>query len=105
MHHLEALAYAVPFEPCFEPYVVVDKTVTPVYDERFRGYGMNKASSLVVIRMISSEADTGEGVVHCMFGMRSYTGGGIETHPLLNIFLCGGCSEPCFPHQRCVDFR
>lgn len=47
--NFKALAYAVPFEPCFEPYVVVDKTVTPMYDERFRGYGMNKANFPVVL--------------------------------------------------------
>ncbi|CAM9521945.1 unnamed protein product [Sphacelaria rigidula] len=41
-----AVAYTVPFSPCFEPYVVVAKTVAPMYDERFRGYGMNKVSDL-----------------------------------------------------------
>lgn len=43
-HNTKALGYAVPFKPCFEPYVVVDKTVVPMYDERFRGYGMNKVN-------------------------------------------------------------
>eukprot|EP00903_Cladosiphon_okamuranus_P014200 g13193.t2 len=42
-----ALAYAVPFDHCFEPYVVVDKTITPLYDERFRGYAMNKVAHLL----------------------------------------------------------
>lgn len=54
MHHSEALAYTVPFEPCFEPYVVVDKTVAPMYDERFRGYGMNKESGILFVWFISS---------------------------------------------------
>lgn len=35
----------MPFEPCFEPYVVVDKNAVPMYDERFRGYGMNKVNA------------------------------------------------------------
>ncbi|CAN0142041.1 unnamed protein product [Scytosiphon promiscuus] len=42
-----ALGYTVPFKPCFEPYVVVDKAAVPMYDERFRGYGMNKVSHLL----------------------------------------------------------
>ncbi|CAM9094863.1 unnamed protein product [Ectocarpus sp. 6 AP-2014] len=41
-----ALAYTVPFESCFEPYVVVNKTAVQMYDERFRGYGMNKARAM-----------------------------------------------------------
>ncbi|CAM9653725.1 unnamed protein product [Ectocarpus fasciculatus] len=41
-----ALAYTVPFQSCFEPYVVVNKTAVPMYDERFRGYGMNKARAM-----------------------------------------------------------
>lgn len=57
-HYFKALAYDVPFEPCFEPYVVVDKTVTPLYDERFRGYGMNKASFTSYFYACSSHADT-----------------------------------------------
>lgn len=42
----KALAYTVPFASCFEPYVVVAKAMAPMYDERFRGYGMNKVRSL-----------------------------------------------------------
>lgn len=38
--------YPVKFASCFEPYVVVEKSVVPMYDERFRGYGMNKASTV-----------------------------------------------------------
>jgi hypothetical protein len=40
----ESSVYEVPYEQCFEPYVVVDKTTDDfqLYDERFRGYGMNK---------------------------------------------------------------
>ena len=30
------------YASCFEPYIAVDKSVVPMYDERFRGYGMNK---------------------------------------------------------------
>ncbi|CAM9192680.1 unnamed protein product, partial [Hapterophycus canaliculatus] len=54
----EALAYTVPFEPCFEPYVVVNKTVVPMYDERFRGYGMNKVSHLLCLAAGTPGTDT-----------------------------------------------
>ncbi|CAM9786078.1 unnamed protein product, partial [Pylaiella littoralis] len=49
-----ALAYSVPFESCFEPYVVVDKAATPMYDERFRGYGMNKESRVAHLLSLAS---------------------------------------------------
>ncbi|CAN0464386.1 unnamed protein product, partial [Laminaria digitata] len=36
------LAYTVSYSSCFEPYIVANKSTVPMYDERFRGYGMNK---------------------------------------------------------------
>ncbi|CAM9669602.1 unnamed protein product [Discosporangium mesarthrocarpum] len=44
-----ALAYPVPYESCFEPYVVMAKSEVPPYDERFRGYGMNKVAHLLSV--------------------------------------------------------
>ena len=34
--------YEVEYEACFEPYVVLERGCVPRYDERFRGYGLNK---------------------------------------------------------------
>jgi len=39
-------AYPVQYEEHFEPYVVVARADVPAYDERFRGYGLNKISHL-----------------------------------------------------------
>jgi len=39
-------AYSVVYEGYFEPYVVAPKSMVPSYDERFRGYGLNKISHL-----------------------------------------------------------
>ncbi|GBG34324.1 LARGE xylosyl- and glucuronyltransferase 2 [Hondaea fermentalgiana] len=44
-HHLR-MSYAVSYEDCFEPYVIVRVEDVPLYDERFTGYGMNKISHL-----------------------------------------------------------
>jgi len=41
-----AWTYSVEPEACFEPYVLVRAGEVPLYDERFRGYGMNKISHL-----------------------------------------------------------
>jgi len=41
-----AAPYEVGFEEHFEPYVVVSRRWVPQYDERFRGYGMNKVAHL-----------------------------------------------------------
>jgi len=38
--------YHVDFAEYFEPYVIVNKHLAPRYDERFRGYGFNKAEFL-----------------------------------------------------------
>lgn len=38
--------YAVEYEENFEPYVVMARAAVPEYDERFRGYGLNKISHL-----------------------------------------------------------
>lgn len=39
-------AYPVAYEEHFEPYVAVGRTTVPLYDERFRGYGLNKIAHL-----------------------------------------------------------
>mmetsp|Transcript_94871 Transcript_94871/g.237934 ORF Transcript_94871/g.237934 Transcript_94871/m.237934 type:complete len:1751 (+) Transcript_94871:92-5344(+) len=39
-------AYLVKYEEHFEPYVVALRSLVPAYDERFRGYGLNKISHL-----------------------------------------------------------
>lgn len=39
-------AYLIHYEEHFEPYVVVPRQSVPAYDERFRGYGLNKISHL-----------------------------------------------------------
>lgn len=39
-------AYRVEYAEFFEPYVVVPRELVPRYDERFRGYGLNKVSHL-----------------------------------------------------------
>merc|ERR1711998_691724 len=36
----------ITYEEFFEPYVVIDRRVSPRFDERFRGYGLNKCSFL-----------------------------------------------------------
>jgi len=38
--------YMVEFQEYFEPYVIMAARHVPLYDERFRGYGMNKISHL-----------------------------------------------------------
>ena len=37
----------IEYEEYFEPYIIANKHVLPRYDERFRGYGMNKISHLL----------------------------------------------------------
>lgn len=101
-HCFEALAYDIPFEPCFEPYVVVDKTVTPLYDERFRGYGMNKVGFFKVgcffmsVRQMQTPANVSTSSL-CTFGMR---GGAYRPVVLLWTVLALGFSPPCFSPQR-----
>ena len=38
--------YEVKYEECYEPYVIGNRHLLPKYDERFRGYGMNKIQQL-----------------------------------------------------------
>ena len=38
--------YEVAYEECYEPYVIGSRRLLPRYDERFRGYGMNKIQHL-----------------------------------------------------------
>ena len=40
------LRYEVVYEECYEPYVIGSRRLLPRYDERFRGYGMNKIQHL-----------------------------------------------------------
>jgi glycosyltransferase-like protein LARGE len=44
-------AYRVDYEEHFEPYIVVSRSRVPMYDERFRGYGLNKISHLYEVNM------------------------------------------------------
>ena len=39
-------AYEVSYQECYEPYVIGHRALFPRYDERFRGYGMNKIQHL-----------------------------------------------------------
>ena len=41
---VRSLCYPVEYELHFEPYVMMRREDVPSYDERFRGYGMNKIS-------------------------------------------------------------
>merc|ERR1712173_399937 len=41
--------YQVEYQHCFEPYVLMRRDTVPSYDERFRGYGMNKIVHLMAI--------------------------------------------------------
>ena len=41
--------YSVNYEDCFEPYIVIRKSAAGRYDERFRGYGLNKVSHLLLL--------------------------------------------------------
>ncbi|GMH62788.1 hypothetical protein TrST_g12872 [Triparma strigata] len=43
--------YEVEYEDCYEPYVVVEKATVPRYDERFRGYGLNKVSQIMALSL------------------------------------------------------
>jgi hypothetical protein len=36
----------VDYQECFEPYVIGSRALLPRYDERFKGYGMNKIQHL-----------------------------------------------------------
>lgn len=40
-------AYRIDYQACYEPYIVAEKALLPRYDERFRGYGLNKVSHLM----------------------------------------------------------
>ncbi|GMH71926.1 hypothetical protein TrRE_jg1608, partial [Triparma retinervis] len=39
--------YEIQYEDCFEPYIVAKREGLERYDERFRGYGLNKVSHLM----------------------------------------------------------
>lgn len=45
-HEDRPWSYAVQYEEFFEPYVVLSRKHAPRFDERFRGYGLNKCSFL-----------------------------------------------------------
>merc|ERR1712048_1053836 len=46
--------YEVAYKHGFEPYVVMRKDQVPKYDERFRGYGMNKIIHLLGVSKTST---------------------------------------------------
>lgn len=50
--------YKVDYAEYYEPYVVACRRQVPLYDERFRGYGLNKISHLLHMHM----------VLHCCCG-------------------------------------
>lgn len=39
-------SYTVAFEEYYEPYVLAHRSCISLYDERFRGYGLNKISHI-----------------------------------------------------------
>jgi len=41
--------YEVAYEENFEPYIIASRKWLPAYDERFRGYGLNKVSHLYAV--------------------------------------------------------
>jgi len=45
--------YQVQYQHCYEPYIIMRKDQVPRYDERFRGYGMNKISHLMQVSTIT----------------------------------------------------
>jgi len=51
-------AYSIQYEDYFEPYVLALRYLVPAYDERFRGYGLNKISHLYEMRHFSSQDGT-----------------------------------------------
>jgi hypothetical protein len=49
--------YTVEYQEMYEPYIIVCKDRVPRYDERFRGYGMNKVSHLSQVASSGAYAD------------------------------------------------
>jgi len=47
--------FQVDYLHCFEPYVVMRKDQVPQYDERFRGYGMNKIAHIAEVESLGTE--------------------------------------------------
>jgi hypothetical protein len=60
-------SYAVPFAAGFEPYVLAAREALPLYDERFRGYGMNKISHLHAVHAAGLCFRVLEGHFACAF--------------------------------------
>ena len=45
------MTYSVKYEEYYEPYVIISQKIFVPYDERFRGYGMNKCIQLKELSM------------------------------------------------------
>lgn len=42
--------YRISYSVGYEPYLLISRRLMPLYDERFRGYGFDKASNLFLER-------------------------------------------------------
>jgi hypothetical protein len=61
-----SLPYAVTYQENFEPYIIARRVGLPRYDERFRGYGMNKISYLYEVEIECARHNACSYVAHAI---------------------------------------